>query len=88
MLYFIQEVDPPHRIKIGYSKDPDRRIAVLAGILPQKIKVLKVIPGEPEDERWHHDFLRPFRVEGTREWYNPEPELLDFIESGDIRFAV
>lgn len=87
MLYFIQETQEPYRIKIGFSKDPHKRIAVLAAMLPQPVRILKIIEGDRVDESWHHDFLRQFRVEGTREWYYPYAELLDFLDTGDVKFA-
>ena len=84
MIYFIQETEFPNRIKVGYSKDAAKRIAVLGSILPQKIKILRVTEGDRGDEQAIHLGLKPFRVEGTKEWYQPFPEVLEFIESGDF----
>jgi len=87
MIYFIQEKEEPYRIKIGYSKDATKRIAVLSATLPQQVEIIKIIPGDIEDEKWFHDLLKQFRVSGKREWYHPDPDLLDFIETGDLKFA-
>lgn len=84
MIYFIQEIEPPFRIKIGYSANPDKRIATLAATLPQLIQILKVIPGDKEDEQWLHERWREFRVNRKREWYYPAPELLEYIDTDNM----
>lgn len=81
MIYFIQEIEPPYRIKIGYSANPKKRIATLAATLPQSINILIVIDGTKEDEYWLHERWKEFRVEGKREWYYPYPELLEEIDN-------
>jgi len=85
MIYFIQEIDPPYRIKIGFSKNPTRRIAVLSAMLPQTVQILKIIEGEQLDEQWLHERWKEYRVYGKREWYYPNPELLDDINSPDAK---
>ena len=87
MLYFLQEIEPPHRIKIGFSLNPAKRIAVWSASLPQRLQVLKIIPGDREDESWLHVHWKEFRVEGTREWYYPFPELLDYIDVENVKFS-
>jgi len=79
MVYVIQEKEAPHRVKIGFSKDADKRIAVLAATLPQQLLVLRIDNGDIEDERFYHEHLKEYRVEGTREWYYPYSELFDFL---------
>jgi hypothetical protein len=86
MLYYIQEIEPPFRIKIGFSEKPLDRIATLAATLPQKVQILKITPGEREDESWMHERWRAYRVEGKREWYYPAPELLDEIDAPNTKF--
>lgn len=81
MVYFIQETEPPYRIKIGYSANPNLRIATLAATLPQKIQILKIMPGDKIDESWLHERWKVYRVEGKREWYYPAFELLADIDS-------
>lgn len=80
MIYVLQETDPPYRIKIGYSSNVEKRFAVLSATLPQKIKLLKTMEGQREDEAFFHELLKPFRVQGTREWYYPSPEVLDTLD--------
>ena len=81
MIYFIQESEIPHRIKIGYSKTAHARIQKISAGFSQHMVVLKVIEGTKEDESWLHEYLKEFRVDGKREWYFPDPNLLDFINS-------
>lgn len=81
MIYIIQEEDPPHRIKVGYSANVKVRVATLASILPQKIKLLKVMEGELEDEQCIHSRLAEFRVAGTKEWYHPYADLMDVLDT-------
>ena len=85
MVYFIQELDPPYRIKIGFSENPNYRIATLAATLPQKIQVLKITEGDRIDESWLHEKWREYRVEGKREWYYPASELLDEIDAPNTK---
>jgi len=87
MIYFIQEKEAPFRIKMGFSKNPVKRISVISAYLPQGMKILKVIEGDIEDERWFHNFLRAYRIKGKREWYHPESDFLMFIETGDIKYV-
>lgn len=81
MIYVLQEQDEPYRIKIGFSDHVKTRIAAWSATLPQKIKVLKTMPGTIEDERWIHSQLKEYRVEGSREWYYPFPEVLDYLDN-------
>lgn len=80
MIYFIQETEPPFRIKVGYSKTPWKRVKRLASTLPQRIKLLKVKEGEREDEKFLHLKLAEYRVGGTREWFYPAAAALDILD--------
>lgn len=80
MIYILQELESPYRVKIGYSVDPEKRFATIAGALPQKVVLLRVMEGSIEDERFYHEHFKQHRVEGTREWYYPHVEVLEFID--------
>jgi hypothetical protein len=84
MLYIIQEKDPPHRIKIGFSKDPHKRIQHITAGASQHMIVLKIMEGDIEDEKWLHTFFSGSRVEGKREWYLPTLELREWIDTDNI----
>jgi|APGre2960657505_1045072.scaffolds.fasta_scaffold04375_6 hypothetical protein len=85
MIYFLQETEPPYRIKIGYSANPTKRIATIAATLPQNVQILKIIEGSREDESFFHYIYKKYRVDGKREWYLPDTELLDIIDTPNIK---
>jgi hypothetical protein len=84
MIYVLQEQEPPYRLKIGYSANVQTRVATLAAILPQPVKLVKVMEGELEDEQWLHSHLQGYRVEGTREWYYPTADVLEYLDDGSL----
>lgn len=76
-VYFIQMGDGP--IKIGKSDDPDRRLLDFKTASPHKCHVLKRIKAHFSLEAQLHKKFAHIRLEG--EWFKPEQELLDYIES-------
>jgi len=80
MIYALQETVRPFRIKLGYSKHPLKRFATIAAALPQEVVFLGWWEGSITDERFYHEHFKEFRVEGTREWYVPDPEILEFLD--------
>jgi len=83
-LYFLQEKEPPHRIKLGYSKRPLARIAEISAGASQHLIVLKIMEGTKEDEQWLHEHFKSelgCRVAGKREWYEATAALLEQINS-------
>lgn len=68
-LYFIRFGD---RIKVGYSTNPEVRIAEL----PHE-EVLGIVPGTRSDEKSWHRLLADFHVTG--EWFRADPEVLAMI---------
>ena len=79
-IYFIQMGDGP--IKIGMTKNSiESRMSALQCASPYKLKLLLLFKNFPKSyitERTIHDKFKENRLEG--EWFNPTPELLDFIE--------
>ena len=77
-LYFIQAIDGPNLIKIGYSYNADKRIRNLQIGSPVPLCVLGVISGTRQDEKdWHQRWIH-CREHG--EWFTPTPALLNAIE--------
>lgn len=64
------------RIKIGYSADPERRLAQY----PPDMEILHVIAGTKKDERSYHRKCAAYLRDG-REWFEDCPELRAWIES-------
>ncbi len=75
-IYFIQGQETK-RIKIGISVDPKARLSGLSASEP--LTLLKAIPGNAKEEKELHKRFEPFRIHG--EWFEPDEELIRFIES-------
>jgi hypothetical protein len=65
-------------IKIGYSKDPRRRIFDLRAKHKERIELIAVMPGSRIIERFLHHKFHKLRMEG--EWFSPSPELLKIAD--------
>lgn len=66
-------------IKIGYTIDPDQRLATIQGSNPDSLDLLRVIPGGLELEQKLHRRFKHLKRGG--EWFDAAPELLKFINS-------
>ena len=76
-IYFIQE-EGNGLVKIGYSKNPEKRKNSLQTSCPKKLHIIKIIDGDYKRENCIHHRCSRFNVRG--EWYRPHPDLLDYIE--------
>lgn len=84
MVYFIQErssVIGKGRIKIGYSRDPLRRIKELRPLNGGPIFLLAIEPGGYYEEWLAHDRFSHCRIWGT-EWFWPTTDLVLYLVSG------
>jgi hypothetical protein len=78
-VYFIQAENSDGFIKIGFAKNPIKRLLLFQTGNPYKLKLLGVISGVTEHyELELHVRFQRFRVRG--EWFRPDSELLDFIQ--------
>jgi len=66
-LYIIQS-DVTGMIKIGRSKDPQKRLKQLQTGNPNKLKIIAEFKGEGWKEKIIHERLRMYRLEG--EWFS------------------
>lgn len=80
-VYFIRSGDGP--IKIGYSKNVQRRLKDLQTISPYPLSILATYPGCPSDERRFHRLFAEHRLEG--EWFAPHEDILAEIEAVKCR---
>lgn len=77
-VYFVQ-ADASGLIKIGTSGNSDKRIGNLRGANGSTLTVLAIIrPADRAVEQALHERFAEARHHG--EWFNPVPELLEFIE--------
>ena len=66
-LYIIQS-DVTGMIKIGRSKDPQKRLKQLQTGNPNKLKLIAEFKGEGWKENYLHERLKSYRLEG--EWFS------------------
>lgn len=76
MIYFIRA---KKFLKIGYSKDPIKRISELQTGNPVKLKLIGVLPGTYETEKMIHRVLSKFRVEG--EWFKVQGKVESLVHA-------
>lgn len=84
MIYFIQESGNGF-IKIGFSQNPLQRLRQLSKNQPYEYSLLGVLPGHFEQERALHKRFSDFSIKG--EWFSPDKNLIDFIESESQAFC-
>ncbi len=76
-VYFAQVAIPDGPIKIGISKNPERRISILQESMPYDLVCLGVIGGNFKLEKRLHMALQGDRL--RCEWFRPSADLLVFI---------
>ena len=75
-VYFIS--NGKNLIKIGYSKDPIKRLAALQTASPDRLSLLAIKPGKKDVESQLHEEFKESRMEG--EWFQLTPKLKVEIE--------
>jgi hypothetical protein len=77
-VYFIG--DGGGLVKIGYSRNVDKRMQVLATGSPRPLQVLLTIPGTRSDEGAFHEMFKAEHMRG--EWFRLSDRIERFIASG------
>jgi len=77
MIYFSRAADGQGPIKIGYAKDPAKRLAAIQRMSPVRLCILATIEGERQDEADLHTRFSGLRLWG--EWFKPSKLLLEFV---------
>jgi hypothetical protein len=75
-VYFVRAGDDGP-IKIGYAREPQRRLNAMQADNHMQLHLLATLPGGPELERALHYFFAPLRVRG--EWFRNAPPLSTFV---------
>lgn len=87
-VYFIQ-ARGGGPIKIGYSANPEKRLAALQTASPYDLAILAIRPGSRDDEAALHDRLSAHRLRG--DWFEDcdlvRQALPDAAQSGRARFV-
>lgn len=78
-IYFMQK-EESKLIKIGLTNRPDRRLWQHMNREKEKLRILAVVPGSRAEEIALHRKFAHLKAE-KREWFRPDPELIDFIKS-------
>lgn len=76
-VYFIQGLCGG-AIKIGFSKNPEKRLAELQTGYPDSLTIILMIPGTEATERAIHREFEASRLKG--EWFRPDKYVLDRIK--------
>ena len=80
MVYFIQAGGHGRPIKVGYSKNPSKRLKQLQTGCPYKLNLLFTIPGNKKKEAELHYQFRFLQYTGDEplkgEWFIPDPMIL------------
>lgn len=77
MIYVIT-CDETKSCKIGYSKNPEKRLKHLQTGNPSKLHLTKVIPGEFEDEKQLHSKFKHLSKKG--EWFELSNEIEEYFK--------
>lgn len=72
-------------VKIGQTRQLERRIHALGTASAEPIKLLGKVPETWLSEQRLHNLFAPVRVRG--EWFEPHPRLLELAEAGGVIFA-
>ncbi len=72
MIYIIKT---QNYVKIGYSKNPERRIKELQYMCPTKLKLICTFEGNLVTEKALHNYFDKYRVSFTNEWFKLEKDL-------------
>lgn len=82
IVYFIQEGNEGP-IKIGFSNKLVDRLASIQTGNPRELRLLGWLKGNQAKESEIQDKFANYRIRG--EWFEPSPELLDFIKNVTVR---
>lgn len=66
-VYFARRGTSKSRVKIGFAKDPFKRLAMLQTGADERLNIIALLPGTPADERAIHREFADCRIIG--EWF-------------------
>lgn len=79
VVYFIQIDGKDGPVKIGVTKDIDRRVNTISGSVPYSIRLLGVIEGGRRLEWSLHQRFSKYHIKN--EWFRPVEEILQLIDN-------
>lgn len=76
-------IDRFERIKIGYSRNPQKRVQSLATAVGDgTISIVRIIDGGRPTEKWMHRKFKEHRISG--EWFRFDPLMLTVIAPDEL----
>jgi len=86
MIYIAVMKEFPHGpVKIGNSKNINRRLSELQCGNPFSLKVIQTMPGNQYEEAIIHTMLHEHRVDGGgHEWYHQTPTVKQLIKNPSV----
>lgn len=83
-VYFIAQLNNEHKVKIGYSKNPSKRLKQLSTSSPDILLLLGYFKGTMHDEKEMH--LRFSKDRVNLEWFNScgSCNILEFINEVNL----
>jgi Fe2+ or Zn2+ uptake regulation protein len=76
-VYFIKN-ESGKMVKIGYSKNPEKRLKMLERTLPMSLELVYFMPGSELREKRLHEKFSKYRIKG--EWFIFSDEIKQYIE--------
>lgn len=79
-IYVIRQTEPPRSLKVGKSRNPERRLRSLQTGSPCPLELLYSVPGDGETEREFHAALSEYAESG--EWFTKDalPRIKDLVK--------
>lgn len=78
MIYVIVELETAN-CKVGYSRNPDKRLRELQTGNPNTLSILCTLEGDKPDERMIHDKWKDVHMKG--EWFSYNEKFVDWLYS-------
>lgn len=81
-VYFIAQQNNEQKVKIGYSKNPTKRLKSLSTSSPSQLILLGYFEGTMQDEQETH--LRFSKDRENLEWFKLSDEILQFVNKVNL----
>ncbi len=85
MVYLIYSQNN-HQLKIGYSKNPEKRLKQLSTSTSDTLYILKLLNGDKYCEKSLHYKFRHYCI--NREWFSYQQIILDEFDRLSIHFPI
>ncbi len=80
MVYFLKVLAERQPIKIGHTKNLERRMQELQSANPFELEFIGVMDGDFEKEQEVHKEFSRLRVSGRKEWYKNDGSIVEYVK--------